>query len=193
MGRLAGWLFLCLTLCGCATTKVTEARQQSQTIRLARQISRLAPTVNRTEAWQAADAAVRYPVQLAAEWHVTPPAGFNNFLINCHLHPHGLCYEWADALTIRLMALRLKTLEIHRGVARLGTYREHSCVVLTAIGQAFTNGIVLDAWRHGGDLYFGTVTRDQYPWHEVGLTADYQQELENAAQKMRADAPAAQR
>lgn len=185
MTRLAGLLFLSLALCGCATPKFTEERQQSQVARLARQLASLSPTVNPSEARQVAAAAVSYPLQLARDWRVTPPAGFNNFLINCHWHQHGLCYQWADALTIKLMALQPETLEIRRGVARRGTYREHSCVVLTARGQDFNCGIVLDAWRHCGDLYFGTVTGDKYPWLEVGLTADYRQWLESAAQKMR--------
>ena len=31
-------------------------------------------------------------------------------------------------------------------------WNEHNCVVVTAVGQAFEDGIVLDAWRNAGNL-----------------------------------------
>ena len=61
---------------------------------------------------------------------------------------------------------------MRRGVARLETRREHSSVVLTAPGQPFDEGIVLDAWRHSGRLYWGAVKTDKYPWIEVEVIAD---------------------
>ena len=76
------------------------------------------------------------------------------------------------------MTLNLRTLELHRGVARLGTPHEHSCVVLTAPGQNFTNGIALDAWRNCGRLHWAVVTQDSFPWKEVELSPSYQAELQ---------------
>ncbi len=168
-------------LAGCVTVSVPEARQQSEAIALAAKLCSLAPTVDPKEAAEAAEAAIRYPLQLAREYHATPPASFNNFLINVGVHPRGLCFQWADDLTVKLMTLRLRTLALHRGVARLGTRHEHSCVVLTANGQAFTNGIALDAWRYCGRLNWSLVTTDNYPWKEVELIPSYQAELRAAA------------
>ena len=171
---------------GCTTVHVSEARQKSETAALAEKLCRLSPEVDLTEAGTAAETAVRYPLKLAREYHATPPAVINNVFINAGLHSRGLCYQWADDLTAKLMTLHLRTLELHRGVAHLGTKHEHSCVVLTAPGQAFTNGIALDAWRYSGRLNWSPVTTDKFVWQEVELTPAYQAELKAAAEKLEA-------
>ncbi|MPN40217.1 hypothetical protein SDC9_187753 [bioreactor metagenome] len=85
------------------------------------------------------------------------------------MRQRGLCWHWADDLESRLAQLNPRTLEFHRAVARLGRSGEHSAVVLTARGQSFDRGIVLDAWRHGGKLHWASVKDDQffYPWIRV--------------------------
>jgi hypothetical protein len=82
-----------------------------------------------------------------------------------------LCWHWADDLEARLAALNPQTLELHRAVARLGRSGEHSAVVVTARGQDFDQGIVLDAWRHGGKLHWALVKDDRffYPWIRVRI------------------------
>jgi hypothetical protein len=169
---------------GCATVTVSEPDQRREIAALAEHLATLSPAVNPVEATNAAVAAVRYPLELARAWDATPPALYNNMLVNAGIHPRGLCYQWADALTVKLLTLHLRTLELHRGVAGLGTMREHSSVVLTAPGQAFTNGIALDAWRHSGRLNWSPVTTDTYPWREVDLLPGYAEELQAEAEKL---------
>jgi hypothetical protein len=176
--------FIVAIASGCATVKVSDTEQNAAIASLAKNISALSPQVNMVEALRVADTAVRYPLLLAEEWRATPPAALNNAFINVGLRPRGLCYQWADALTVKLMTLHLQTLEIHRGVAKLGTRREHSCVVLTAPGQNFTNGIALDAWRHCGKINFSPVAADKYAWQEVDLLPSYAEELRAAAEKL---------
>lgn len=171
---------------GCGTVHEPESKVRVETFSLAAGLRKLSPAVTEADAEMAANAAVRYPLQLAREYRATPPAIFNNMLINAGIHPRGLCFQWADDLTVKLMSLHLKTLELHRGVARLGTRREHSCVVLTAPGQSFTNGIALDAWRYCGRLNWAPVTADKYAWQEVTLTADYHAELKADAAQLAA-------
>ncbi len=184
----SAWFGLLLVLTnGCMTVRVPEAKQQTEIAALAEKLSNLSPQVNPAEAQHAADSAVRYPLQLAREWHATPPAVINNVLINSGIHSRGLCFQWADDLTVKLMTLHLQTLELHRGVAHLGTRHEHSCVVLTAPGENFTNGIALDAWRHCGRLNFSSVPADKYPWKEVELIPSYREELRAAAEKLEAN------
>ena len=166
---------------GCTTVKVSDARQNSEIAALTKNLAALSPAVDTAEALRAADTAIRYPLLLAAEWNATPPASFNNVLVNTRVHPQGLCFQWADALTVKLMTLHLRTLELHRGVAKLGTRHEHSCVVLTAPGQNFTNGLALDAWRYSGKLNWSLVTQDKYAWQEVDLLPGYAEELHAAA------------
>jgi hypothetical protein len=177
-------IFALALLTGCTTVHVSEAKQKSESAALAEKLRRLSPAVDSREATRAADAAIRYPLQLAQQYHATPPAIINNILINSGIHPRGLCFQWADDLTIKLMTLHLQTLELHRGVARLGTKHEHSCVVLTAPGQTFTNGIALDAWRYSGRLHWSPVPADKYPWKEVQLIPSYEADLRAAAEKL---------
>ena len=176
-----------LLLASCTTGRVPESEQTAAIIRLAGDLCDLAPTVDKDEAYRTAEAAVRYPLELAKKNRVVSPPAYNNILINCGVHRRGLCFQWADDLTAKLMTLHLKTMELHRGVAELGKKHEHSCVVVTAIGQSFTNGIALDAWRFGGWVHWGRVPDDKYKWEEVGLLPFYKEELQAAADALEAE------
>ena len=185
--KLSSAILICVgafAFAGCATVNVPEAKQQMEVSELAAALQKFSPSVNSTEAARAATVAVRYPLQLARQYRATPPAIVNNVLINAGIHPRGLCYQWADDLHAKLLTLHLQTLILNRGVAHLGGPREHSCVVLTACGQNFTNGIALDAWRYSGRLNWSPVLTDKYPWKEVLLPPEYQAELHAAAEKL---------
>lgn len=125
--------------------------------------------VQTNEAAQVATLAYDYPRQLASEYRLVRPPLFHNLLINIKLKQRGLCYQWAEDLAAKLQTLRLESLEIHWGVYRAGTFREHNTVVITAWNQPFTNGIVLDPWRHSGELAWASVTHDAYAWVEGEL------------------------
>ncbi len=155
-------------LTGCATPKPAAASATALTQRL----ESLDDQVAAGEASLAAQTAVFYSLELAREYRVVRPAIFHNVLVNLGVRQRGLCYQWADDLTARLESLHLHSLQIHRGVARLETRREHSSVVLTAPGQPFDQGVVLDAWRHSGRLYWDDVKQDKYPWVEVEVLTD---------------------
>lgn len=162
---------LCALLCaaalaGCATSAPTCPEP------LAARLRSLGPAVAPAEAALAADTALSYSLQLAKEYRVVRPAILHNVLVNLGVRKRGLCFQWADDLSVKLQALNLRTLQLHRGVARLETRREHSSVVLTAPGQPFEQGVVLDAWRHSGHLYWGGVRTDKYPWIEVEVLPD---------------------
>ncbi|MCX6922969.1 MAG: hypothetical protein NT154_07135 [Verrucomicrobia bacterium] len=118
-----------------------------------------------------AETACAYSLELAKQYRVVRPAIWHNMLVNVGLKQRGLCFQWADDLSAKLESLHLRTLKVRRGVARLETRREHSSVVLTAPGQAFDQGIVLDAWRHSGNLYWCHIKDDKYPWIEVKVVA----------------------
>jgi hypothetical protein len=180
------FIFALALLAGCTTVQEPEAKQEYESAALAEKLRGLSPSVNPGEAARAADAAVRYPLQLAREYRATLPPLMNNILINTGIHPRGLCFQWADDLTVKLMTLHLRTLELHRGVAWIGTAHEHSCVVLTAPGQSFNSGIALDAWRYRGRLHWMPVTLDECPWIEVQLIPSYQDDLRAAAEKLEA-------
>ena len=168
-GRLISAIGLCLLLlAGCATAR----RSGSSPAELAERLRGLSPSVDQREATLAAETAYAYSLELARQYRAVRPAIWHNVLVNVGLRERGLCYQWADDLSGKLESLHLRTLKVRRGVARLATRREHSSVVLTPPGQAFDPGIVLDAWRHSGHLYWCGVREDKYPWIEVEVIAE---------------------
>ena len=133
---------------------------------LAAEVAALSPSVRRREAQRVAECAYATSGRLAREYRVVGSALVQNFLVNAGLRERGLCYQWTEDLMRQLQELKLETLELHWAVARAGTLREHNSVVVTAKGQPFAQGIVLDPWRLGGRLYSGRVAADHYPWRK---------------------------
>ncbi len=120
------------------------------------------------EARQVAETAITYSNQLAEEYKLVRPAVLHNVLIRVGLTDRGLCYHWTEDLLKRLQSLDLRTYQLHWGVAHRGSdLREHNSVVITARGQAFEKGMVLDPWRNSGDLFWALINTDQYPWRKL--------------------------
>jgi hypothetical protein len=123
------------------------------------------------EARQVAETAIIYSNQLADEYRLVRPAVLHNLLIRVGLKDRGLCYHWTEDLLKRLQALDLRTYQLHWGVAHRGSdLREHNSVVITARGQAFEKGMVLDPWRNSGDLFWTLINTDRYPWRKLPPT-----------------------
>jgi hypothetical protein len=131
-------------------------------------LAMLSPTVRVDEAERLAQCAYVTSRQLAREYRVVFPPALNNILINTGARKRGLCYQWTEDLLHQLNALKLETLELHWGEAFARTFSENNGVVVTAKGQPFAQGIVLDAWRYQGRLYWGPVRKDpeKYEWKE---------------------------
>src|SRR5258708_33339408 len=125
--------------------------------KLAGELASLSPRVNRDEAKLLADCAFATVTKLRREYRMFGTPIFNNFLIYHGLRKRGYCYQWSEDLLIAIDALRLKSLELHWGEYDPRTWRENNCIVVTAKGQPFKQGIMLECWRHLGHLYFGLV------------------------------------
>jgi hypothetical protein len=133
--------------------------------RLQQQLTDLSQSVDRAEARLVAETAIRESAVLAEEYQLVRPAVAHNLLVALGIKDRGLCYQWTEDLMNRLRALGLKSFQLHWGVAYRGSeLREHNCVVITAKGQPFSDGIVLDPWRHSGNLFWAQVSKDSYPW-----------------------------
>jgi hypothetical protein len=128
--------------------------------KLAGELASLSPRVNRDEAKLLADCAFATVTKLRREYRMFGTPIFNNFLIYHGLRKRGYCYQWSEDLLIAFDALRLKSFELHWGEYDPGTWRENNCIVVTAKGQPFKRGIMLECWRHLGHLYFGPVVSD---------------------------------
>jgi hypothetical protein len=148
--------------------------------KLADDLASLSPRVNREEAKMLADCAFATVSKLRREYRMFGTPIFNNFLIYHGLRKRGYCYQWSEDLLIALDTLGIKSLELHWGEYDPGTWRENNCIVVTAKGQPFKRGIMLECWRHLGHLYFGPVASD---WETYVENSAYARRVRDRAAK----------
>ena len=165
-------LLTAVLLSGCVgprtALQMEATRTDSKIASLQVRLKGLGMNTDPDEARQAAETAVTYALRLAAEYRVATPARWHNLLIQMGFRDRGLCFHWTEDMMKHLMALNLKTFQLHWGVAHKGSdLREHNSVVITALNQPFENGLVLDPWRNAGDLYWAAVNQDSYPWEPL--------------------------
>jgi hypothetical protein len=130
-------------------------------------IAALASSIDPEEARRAAEIAYTTGRDLKKEWKVVWPPGLQNFLVNTGRRKGGLCFQFAERLLLRLSEQKWETLEFHWAESFETTSAEHNVIVVTAKGQSFYQGIILDNWRYGGRLVWGAVVEDpHYRWHE---------------------------
>lgn len=127
----------------------------------------LSPNVSAEEANIVAQISVLYSLELANQYDLVRPPLFHNTLINFELKSKGFCYDFALDLIKKLKKQNLKTLDLYWAVHEKAQYWEHNSVVVSAKDKTFEEGIVLDAWRDSGNLYWDYVVKDtQYQWHK---------------------------
>jgi hypothetical protein len=170
-GLLSIGLLAALLISGCAghrAASLSPERMSANVDALRHELAALGPGTDKAEADMVAESAVTYSSRLAEEYRVVPPARLHNLLIQVGIKDRGLCYHWTEDLMKRLQALNLRTYQLHWGVAHKGNdLREHNSVVITANGQPFETGLLLDPWRNSGELYWAVVNTDRYPWEEL--------------------------
>lgn len=145
----------------------TPAERQEQARSLSHDLQQLSPAVNAAEADQLARTAIEATAELARDFKPLRFPWMNNGLVNTGLRKRGLCYQWRDDLFPHLHRLNLQSLDLHLTSARRATLLEHNGIVVTAKGQRFEDGIVLDPWRHCGVLAWARVATDRYPWQPL--------------------------
>jgi hypothetical protein len=130
-------------------------------------IAALSPSVDPEEAQRLASMAYTTGRDLKREWKVVWPPGLQNFLVNTGARKGGLCFQFAERLLLRLVEVKWETLEFHWAESFDRTASEHNVIVVTAKGQPFAQGILLDNWRYGGRLVWGPIVEDpHYQWQE---------------------------
>lgn len=143
-----------------------ETLNKIQTLSL--MIQNLSPTVNKKEADKLAKESIYYAMHLANSYDLVAPPTFQNYLVNQNQRERGLCYHWVQDILAYINKDEYPTLGIYKVVANKGEYfTEHHAISITARGKPFNEGIVLDAWRNSGAMYFSLIQLDtQYTWHE---------------------------
>ena len=139
---------------------------------LANQLASLSRRVDPNEAMLVAQCALSTVARLRKEYRMFGTPIFNNFLVYHGWRKRGYCYQWTEDLLLALDTLKLKTLELHWGDANRDTWRENNCLVVTAKGQPFERGMILECWRHFGHLRWNLVPSDQDPYYENAKWAE---------------------
>lgn len=121
--------------------------------------------VNADEAKMLAQDSITYAYRLSEKYDLVWPPLWHNTLVNIGLKDRGLCYQWADDMLAHVRKGNYRSFDFYLGVSRLGTFREHNTLVVSAKGESFDQGVVLDPWRDSGELYFAKVGKDEeYRW-----------------------------
>jgi len=159
----------CLVILSCVIASCvnvgTPVQRREKAARLSHDLQQLARSVSRAEADQVASTAMEESAKMSLDFKPLSLPWLNNGLVNSGLRKRGLCYQWRDDLFPHLHRLNLKTLDLHLTSSRRATLLEHNGIVVTAKGQRFEDGIVLDPWRKGGRLWWGTLQQDKrHPW-----------------------------
>ncbi len=154
------WAALPLAL-ACASPAPSAAPAE----RLEAALLALPGEASEADARRLAHTALATTAELRARYRPLRPPHLGNLAFHLGLRERALCCHWAEDLLRALSALELRSFRLHWGVAHLGSsLREHSVVVAVPAGAPFEHGLVLDAWRDSGELFFRRVDRDRYPW-----------------------------
>ena len=127
----------------------------------------LGPDIDPEEAARAARIAFDYTDVLAKEYEIADAPLVHNTLVNLGIKPRGLCWHWAEDMEKRLAAENFQTLDVLRAIANAENewLIDHSTALLAPKGAGLSDAIVLDPWRFGGRLFWGTVPEDtRYDW-----------------------------
>jgi hypothetical protein len=143
-----------------------SAKESAKAEELANQLAGLSRRVDPNEAKLLAECAYATVAHLRQEYRMFGTPIFNNFLVYHGWRKRGYCYHWTEDLLLALDKLNLKTLELHWADAYRDTWQENNCLVVTAKGQAFERGMILECWRHFGHLRWNLVPSDQDPYYE---------------------------
>lgn len=163
--------FALILVQGCASSRPpAELPPMVETQRvtdLTNAILDLDESIDSSEAQRAARVSIEYSQQLARKYEVSTSPIMHNLLVNLGIKQRGLCIDWTTDLLARLKQEGFYSLDLHWAIANYETtFRlEHSTVVVSARGESIYRGLVLDSWRHSGDLYWAPTLADAgYSW-----------------------------
>jgi len=148
-------------------TNAVVPTQNKKIFNLQKAIGNLSKDVNKEEAQKVAELSVVYSLELANQYELISPPYLHNTLINMNIKERGLCYHFARDLVKELKKQNLQTLDLRWAVHDTREDSEHNSVVVTSKNGSFEEGIVLDAWRDSGKLYWSYLKDDtHYDWKE---------------------------
>jgi len=167
MKQIVALIWMILLLAGCSARQENMHVMPDKVSALTNELTGLGDSVDYQEARLFAYESFLYPQILAERYGLVYPPTFHNFLINTGLKERGLCYQWSEDMITHLKGLKYQSFDLRWGVANKGEFDEHNSVVVVAKGAPFHTGILIDPWRHSGELYWAKLKDDpDYKWVE---------------------------
>ena len=161
-------VLVCIVLLsGCSVKPESLNKDPELKVKLSNDLMRLGAKIDPKEARKLAEESLSYSRTLAQNYKLVAPASFHNMLINTGYRNRGLCYEWTEDMMEHLKKQGFKSFDLRWGVAFKGQPDEHNSVVVVAKGDSFEKGLLIDPWRHSGELYWGSPGKDlEFKWLE---------------------------
>jgi hypothetical protein len=150
-----------LFLAGCTAVHYSSLHESSDTASI-NSLSRMLKEIsgNKEESKELATLAVTYSKVLANRYNLVSPPSYHNFLVNVGEREKGLCYDFVDDLMVEINSRGFKSFQFRWGRANGNALNEHNVIVVLGKGVSFHDGVVLDAWRNSGKLFFTKVKDD---------------------------------
>lgn len=169
MLRYFSLLLIALFLIGCSVK--SSAPAPSKVKHLSHKLQGLDENISLREADYLAWDIYHKTDELTESYALVSPPQFHNFLVNVGVREKGLCYHFSDALYLHLKSQEYEQFDFHLLGANIGEYwSEHNALVVVAKGCnsekcILSNGILIDAWRDSGEVYYSRVSEDKsYHW-----------------------------
>ena len=152
-------------LSGCTFTTPQPSSNDTKT-RLTTLLSSLDSRTPQAESYRLASDIICRSAALEQAFDRTENPYFHNFLVNIGVKKQGLCYHFSDGLYTYLIQGHYPHFAFHLAGAHIREYwREHNTLVVTAKGQPFEEGIVVDPWRKQGQVFVSRLKDDRaYVW-----------------------------
>ena len=131
---------------------------------LTRDIQQLSPAISWQEAHDFASVAVETSAELGLKYEVVLKPWLHNLSVVTGLKQRGLCYEYAKDLYASLKLVSSEHLVMYYVRANRGKINEHHALTVVVKDAEWDSGLILDAWRSNGNLYFAPLKADKYPW-----------------------------
>lgn len=162
---LYGWILFLFSGCAATLSPTPSTTNQQLTALLVNRLH-----VRQDEAKALALSAMEYAKGYEQRYRLVKPPLFHNLLVNLGIKKRGLCWHFAYDLLEHLKTQEFKVFDYYMGGAHIDDYwQEHTSLVVTCKGCRFEEGVLLDAWRDSGKLFFAPVTKDAtYSWTQRG-------------------------
>jgi uncharacterized protein YceK len=150
------------TLSNCSSVKYSSIYSPKDNIKIEEVTNMLIDLGgDKKEAKELATLAVTHSKLLANRYNLVSPPLYHNFLVNSGQRSRGLCFHFVEDLAKEIKSRNFKSFDFKWGRANADKLDEHNVIVVVKKGSRdFKNGVILDAWRRSGRLYFIKVKDD---------------------------------